>query len=295
MGKTTRKIRLAVTAGDPYGIGPEVILGALDALAGKAELTVYGDPEQFGDAIRVVAVPAPPGPAAPSAAGGRAALRALELAIGAIQGGEHDALTTGPISKQACGMADGPIDGHTPLLGRAFEAEPLMTFVWDENEPAVALLTHHIPLRAVPASLTSDKVVGAVHTLRAAGYERIAVLGLNPHAGEGGRLGTEEIDFIAPAVQRLAAAGLTVFGPLPGDAAFAHRERFDAILALYHDQGLGPVKALAFDRAVQVTRGLPVVRTSPAHGTAFDIAGQGKASPNSMRAAMEWAIRLATH
>ena len=239
-------------------------------------MTVYGDPEQFGDAVRVVPVPAPPGPAAPSAAGGRAALSALELAIAAIQRGEHDALTTGPISKQACGMADGPIDGHTPLLGRAFEAEPLMTFVWDENEPAVALLTHHIPLRAVPASLTSDKVERAAHTLRAAGYERIAVLGLNPHAGEGGRLGTEEIDFIAPAVQRLAAEGLTVFGPLPGDAAFAHRERFDAILALYHDQGLGPVKALAFDRAVQVTRGLPVVRTSPAHGTAFDIAGRAR-------------------
>ncbi|MHC4849051.1 MAG: PdxA family dehydrogenase [Planctomycetota bacterium] len=294
MGKTTRKIRLAVTAGDPYGIGPEVILGALAAWTGQAEVTVYGDPEQFGDAVRVVPVPAPPGTAAPSAAGGRAALTALELAIAAIQRGEHDALTTGPISKQACGMADGPIDGHTPLLGRAFEAEPLMTFVWDENEPAVALLTHHIPLRAVPASLTSDKIERAVQTLRAAGYERIAVLGLNPHAGEAGRLGTEEIDFIAPAVQRLAAEGLTVFGPLPGDAAFAHRERFDAILALYHDQGLGPVKALAFDRAVQVTRGLPVVRTSPAHGTAFDIAGQGKASPNPMRAAMEWAIRLAT-
>lgn len=269
-----------------------MILGALAGL--EAEVTVYGDPEQFGDVVAVVPVPAPPGPAAPSAAGGRAALAALDLAIAAIQRGEHDALTTGPISKQACGLADGPIDGHTPLLGRAFEAEPLMTFVWDEDEPAVALLTHHIPLRAVPASLTSDKVEGAVHTLRAAGYERIAVLGLNPHAGEGGRLGTEEIDFIAPAVQRLTAEGLAVFGPLPGDAAFAHRERFDAILALYHDQGLGPVKALAFDRAVQVTRGLPVVRTSPAHGTAFDIAGQGKASPNSMRAAMDWAIRLAT-
>ncbi|MHC4940911.1 MAG: PdxA family dehydrogenase [Planctomycetota bacterium] len=291
MGKTTRTIRLAVTAGDPYGIGPEVILGALPGL--DAEVTIYGDPATFGDAAEVVAVPALPGPAEPSAAGGRAALKALQLAIDAIRNGEHDALCTAPISKEACGLADGPIDGHTPLLGRAFEADPLMTFVWDEDEPAVALLTHHIPLRAVPASLTSDKVERAVRTLHDAGYERIAVLGLNPHAGEGGRLGTEEIDFVAPAVNRLAAEGLAVSGPLPGDAAFAHRRRYDAILALYHDQGLAPVKALAFDRAVQVSLGLPVVRTSPAHGTAFDIAGQGKADPRSMRAAMEWAIRLA--
>jgi 4-hydroxythreonine-4-phosphate dehydrogenase len=293
MGKTTRPIRLAITAGDPYGIGPEVILGALPALAGRAEITIYGDPGVFGDAARVVAVPAPPGAAEPSAAGGRAALRALDLAIEAIRRGEHDALTTGPISKEACALADGPIDGHTPLLARAFDAEVLMTFVWDDAEPAVALLTHHIPLRAVPASLSSDRIERAVDILAGAGYRRIGVLGLNPHAGEGGRLGTEESDFVVPALERLRGRGLDVFGPVPGDTAFAHRDRYDALLALYHDQGLAPVKALAFDRAVQVSLGLPVVRTSPAHGTAFDIAGTGRARPDSMRAAMEWAVRLA--
>jgi len=270
-----------------------VILGALPDVAGRAEITVFGDPETFGDAARVVPVPAPPGPPAPSPAGGRAALRALDLAIEAARAGEFDALATGPISKEACALAGGPVDGHTPLLTRAFDAEVLMTFVWDENEPAVALLTHHIPLRAVPSSLTSDKVERAVSILHDASYRGVGVLGLNPHAGEGGRLGTEEADFVAPAVERLKARGLDVSGPLPGDAAFAHRDRYDALLALYHDQGLAPVKALAFERAVQVTRGLPVVRTSPAHGTAFDIAGTGRARPDSMRAAMEWAIRLA--
>jgi len=270
-----------------------VILGALPALAGKAEITVFGDPARFGEAARVVPVPAPPGKHEPSAEGGRAALRALELAIEAIRRGEHDALTTGPISKEACALADGPADGHTPMLARAFETEVLMTFVWDDAEPAVALLTHHIPLRAVPASLTSDRIERAVGILSAAGYRRIGVLGLNPHAGEGGRIGTEESDFVVPALERLTARGLDVSGPLPGDAAFAHRQRYDAILALYHDQGLAPVKALAFDRAVQLSLGLPVIRTSPAHGTAFDIAGTGRARPDSMRAAMEWAVRLA--
>jgi len=294
MGTPTRTIRLAVTAGDPYGIGPEVIRGALPAIAGRAEVTIFGDPRQFaGVEARLVPVEAPPREPGPCAEGGRAALRALDLAIDAIRRGEHDALVTGPISKEACALADGPVDGHTPLLARAFDADVLMTFVWDRDEPAVALLTHHIPLRAVPASLTSDKVERAVRTLRAAGYERIGVLGLNPHAGEAGRLGTEEADFVAPAVERLRGEGIPVDGPLPGDSAFAQRRRWDAILALYHDQGLGPVKALAFDRAVQVSLGLPVVRTSPAHGTAFDIAGRGTARPDSMRAAMEWAVELA--
>jgi 4-hydroxythreonine-4-phosphate dehydrogenase len=129
------------------------------------------------------------------------------------------------------------------------------------------------------------------------GVERpvVGVLGVNPHAGEGGRLGTEEEDFIVPALNRLREAGFAVEGPLPGDAAFAHRDRYDAILAMYHDQGLAPVKALAFDRAVNVTLGLPFVRTSPAHGTAFDIAGRGEASADSMRAALRWAARMVRH
>jgi 4-hydroxythreonine-4-phosphate dehydrogenase len=151
----------------------------------------------------------------------------------------------------------------------------------------------------VPSTLTSARIERAVRLLDTSLKERfkrerarIGILGLNPHAGEGGLLGTEEADFLSPAIHRLRADGLEVSDPLPGDAAFACREGYDGLLALYHDQGLAPVKALAFERAVNVTLGLPVVRTSPSHGTAFELAGTGRASPLSMRAALEWALRL---
>jgi len=286
MGKTTGKIRIAVTLGDPFGVGPEVTEAALRGWD-RAEVTLYGERRE--------------GAREPSAEGGRIALDALDAALQDISAGRQDALVTAPISKTSCALAGGPVDGHTPLLGRFFDvAEPLMAFVWDDDEPVVALLTHHIPLRAVPATLTPDRVEAAVRTLHDAlvgawgrKEARIGVLGLNPHAGEGGLIGTEDADFVAPAVARLQAAGFAVDGPLPGDTAFAVRDRYDGLLAMYHDQGLAPVKALAFDRAVNVTLGLPVVRTSPCHGTAFDLAGTGRASPTSMRAALDWAARLA--
>lgn len=301
MAPKTHPVRIALTMGDPFGIGPEVALAALSDTT--AEVTVYGDPALFPGVSRIVPVrvegerPARPGP---SAAGGRASLRALDLALADLKAGASDALVTAPVSKESLALAEGPADGHTPYLGRAFGVpDPLMAFVWDDAEPVVALLTTHIPLRAVPSTLTGAKVERAVRRLRDALVSRfgrprarIGVLGLNPHAGEQGLLGTEEEDFIAPALDRLRAEGLHVAGPLPGDAAFAVRREYDAILAMYHDQGLGPVKALAFDRAVNVTLGLPVIRTSPAHGTAFGIAGTRGADPSSMRAALRWAERL---
>jgi 4-hydroxythreonine-4-phosphate dehydrogenase len=301
MAPKAHPVRIALTMGDPFGIGPEVALAALrDA---TAEVTVYGDPGLFPGVERIVAVrvegerPMPPGP---SAAGGRTSLRALDLAIADVKAGAHDALVTAPVSKESLALADGPADGHTPYLGLAFGVDdPLMAFVWDDDEPVVALLTAHIPLRAVPSTLTGAKVERAVRRLHEAlvtrfgrARARIAVLGVNPHAGEEGLLGTEEEDFLAPALDRLRGEGLPVLGPLPGDATFARRRDFDGILAMYHDQGLAPVKALAFDRAVNVTLGLPVIRTSPAHGTAFGIAGTGRADPSSMRAALRWAERL---
>jgi len=302
MGAQGRILRLAVTAGDPFGIGPEVCLKAMAGI--EAELTFYGDARGLRGARRVVDVPyegAAPVPAGPSANGGKASLDALARALDDIKAGRQDALVTAPISKESCALAGGEADGHTPLLGRAFGVrEPLMAFAWDDDEPVVALLTTHIPLRAVPSTLTSDRVEGAVRLLHRSltgGFgratPRIGVLGLNPHAGEGGLLGTEESDFVEPAVARLRAEGLDVEGPLPADTAFARRKRYAGLLALYHDQGLAPVKALAFDRAVNITLGLPVVRTSPCHGTAFDIAGKGVADPSSMRAALRWAMRLA--
>jgi len=301
MAPKTHPVRIALTMGDPFGIGPEVALAALRDTT--AEVTVYGDPALFPGVARIVPVaiegerPAKPGP---SAAGGRAALRALDLALADLKAGTQGALVTAPVSKESLALAEGPADGHTPYLGRAFGVlDPLMAFVWDDAEPVVALLTTHIPLRAVPSSLTGAKVERAVRRLHEAlvtrfrrQEARIGVLGLNPHAGEQGLLGTEEEDFIAPALDRLRAEGLHVTGPLPGDAAFAVRREYDAILAMYHDQGLGPVKALAFDRAVNVTLGLPVIRTSPAHGTAFGIAGTHAADPSSMKAALRWAERL---
>jgi 4-hydroxythreonine-4-phosphate dehydrogenase len=301
MAPTTHPVSIALTMGDPFGVGPEVARVALSGTT--AEVTVYGDPALFPGFPRVVPVPVEgerPARPGPSVAGGKASLRALDLALAAVKAGRHEALVTAPVSKESLALAEGPADGHTPYLGRAFGVEdPLMAFVWDDAEPVVALLTTHIPLRAVPSTLTGSKVERAVRRLRDAlvarfrrPRARIAVLGLNPHAGEAGLLGTEEEDFIAPALDRLRAEGLDVLGPLPGDATFARRRDYDAILAMYHDQGLGPVKALAFDRAVNVTLGLPVIRTSPAHGTAFALAGTGKADASSMRAALRWAERL---
>jgi len=303
MGKTTGPIRIALTAGDPFGIGPEVALAASRELPG-AEVTLYGDTVRLQGAEHFVAIPVqgePPAKPQPSEAGGRASLQALERAVKDIRAGRQDALATAPISKASWALAGASWTGHTTYLAQACGVkEPLMSFVWDEAEPVVALLTTHLPLRAVASNLTSARVERAVRRLHTALLERfkrprarIGVLGLNPHAGEEGLLGTEESDFILPAVERLRAAGLEVAGPLPGDSAFAHRGRFDGLLAIYHDQGLGPVKALAFDRAVNATLGLPFVRTSPAHGTAFDLVGTGRADPTSMRAALEWAVRLA--
>jgi 4-hydroxythreonine-4-phosphate dehydrogenase len=301
MAPKTHPVKIALTMGDPFGIGPEVAVAALRDTG--AEVTVYGDPALFPGVSRIVPVPVEgerPARPAPSAAGGRASLKALDLALAALKAGRHDALVTAPVSKESLALAEGPVDGHTPYLGRAFGVEdPLMAFVWDDAEPVVALLTTHIPLRAVVSTLTGAKVERAVRRLHEALLNRfrrprarIGVLGVNPHAGERGLLGTEEEDFLAPALDRLRAEGLSVDGPLPGDAAFAVRRQYDALLAMYHDQGLGPVKALAFDRAVNVTLGLPVVRTSPAHGTAFGIAGTGAADASSMRAAIRWAERL---
>ncbi|MFQ5844864.1 MAG: PdxA family protein, partial [Planctomycetota bacterium] len=285
MGKKAHRLRIALTCGDPFGIGPEVARAA----AGDCphEVTLYGDPATLPGAKRVVAVPAdgpPPEPRGPSAHGGRAAVAALLCALEDVRQRRQDVLVTAPVSKESLALAEEPAPGHTPILGRFFGvAEPLMAFVWDRGEPVVGLLTGHVPLRAVPASLTSDRIERTVLLLHrelqtrfGRKRPRIGVLGLNPHAGEGGRLGTEEQDHVRPAVQRLAERGVAVEGPLPGDTAFAARDRFDGLLALYHDQGLGPVKALAFRSAVQVTLGLPIVRTSPAHGTAFDLAGRGR-------------------
>ena len=302
MDTTKKRTRIAVTAGDPFGIGPEVALAAAAQFPDEA-ITLYGDPQQLAAHKNVVAVPvlgertATPGP---SAAGGAAALDALNQAMADLRDKKQDVLVTAPMSKESCALSGRVVDGHTGVLGRFFDvAEPLMAFVWDEAEPVVALLTVHVPLKSVAHSLTSAKVERAVRLLHESlatrfrrERARIGVLGLNPHAGERGLMGTEESDHIEPAIRRLRADGLDVVGPIPGDTAFVDRTRFDGLLAMYHDQALAPVKALGFHEAVNVTLGLPIVRTSPAHGTAFDIAGKNEANPASMTAAIRWALHL---
>jgi 4-hydroxythreonine-4-phosphate dehydrogenase len=216
--------------------------------------------------------------------------------------GRWDALTTGPIQKSVIADAGTPFSGHTEFLAELTGAAmPVMLLV--AGEFRVALATTHLPLAAVPAAIDGrllDRVIAILdRDLRARfglGRPRILVCGLNPHAGEGGHLGREDEEIIAPAIARARAAGLAVSGPYPADTVFTprHLEQADAVLAMYHDQGLPVLKYAGFGRAVNVTLGLPIVRTSVDHGTALDLAGTGRADAGSLREAIALAARMAT-
>lgn len=234
----------------------------------------------------------------PTAASGDAALRALDAAVADYKAGRIDAIVTAPVSKAAIHSDRFPYGGHTEYFAAQFGGEPLMVLCNDLVR--VALVTTHLPLRAVPAAVTADAVEAKLRLLfRALTTDfmlpapRIAVLGLNPHCGDEGVNGSEEAEAIAPAIARLTAEGKAVFGPFAADGFFgtaAYRD-FDAVLAMYHDQGLAPLKTLSMD-GVNVTCGLDVVRTSPDHGTAYDIAGRGVADVASFRAAVYAAIDI---
>ncbi len=284
--------RVAITLGDPAGIGLEIARKAVaDSRVTKAcEPVLYGrdDHGQF-----------PPGQL--SAEAGLAAFSAIEDAVrDALEGRVH-AIATAPINKEAFALAGLPWRGHTDLLAHLTGA-PEVAMMFYSEPIRVVLATVHVPLAEVPKILTKEKM-SSVLTLTARelprfGYPspKIGVAGLNPHAGEGGLLGTEDRDVIAPAVESCRAAGLDVQGPFPGDTVFvrAQRNEFDVVVACYHDQGLIPVKLLAFGKSVNVTLGLPIIRTSVDHGTAFDIAGKGIADPGSLVEAILLASRLAT-
>jgi len=227
-------------------------------------------------------------------------LRTLDIALSLCVAGDADALVTGPVQKSIINEAGVPFSGHTEYLAEHTHGHPVMMLV----APAlrVALVTTHLPLRSVPDAITAHSVeetLGIVlHDLRhrfAIDQPRVQVCGLNPHAGEGGHLGSEDDAVIRPAVQRLAARGERVDGPWPADTAFVpqRRQAYDATLAMYHDQGLPVLKALGFGDAVNVTLGLPIVRTSVDHGTALDLAGKGLASADSMDAALVLGAQLA--
>jgi 4-hydroxythreonine-4-phosphate dehydrogenase len=287
------KPRIAITAGDPAGIGPEV---ARRAAADPRVLAVC-DPAVYEPADRRSFTAG-----VLSAAAGRAAYDTIVRAVEDAQQKRVDAIATAPINKEAFRLAGLPWNGHTDLLAHLTGTRDVaMMFYSDALR--VVLATVHIALADVPRALTRESLEATIAlTARelprfGVAAPRIAVAGLNPHAGEHGLFGREEETAIAPAIAAARGRGIDVSGPFPADTVFvrARRGQFDVVVACYHDQGLIPVKLVAFGQAVNVTLGLPIVRTSVDHGTAFDIAGKGVADPESMIAAVLLAARLARH
>ncbi len=319
--------RIAVTPGEPAGIGPDLCL-ELARRDWPAELVAVADPDllaeraaSLGFDIRFspydasaapepsragrlkvcaqgTAVDSRPGKLSPSNA--RYVLATLDRACDGCRQGEFAAMVTGPVHKGVINDAGIPFSGHTEYLAQRCQAErPVMLLVADDLR--VALVTTHLPLRSVPDAISIDGIVETARILDAGlrsafgiAAPRILVLGLNPHAGESGHLGTEEGDTIEPAIDQLRAEGIDVTGPLPADTAFTPPSlaRADAVLAMYHDQGLTVLKHRGFGQAVNVTLGLPIVRTSVDHGTATELAGTGQADAGSFVAALDLAIRV---
>jgi 4-hydroxythreonine-4-phosphate dehydrogenase len=265
-------LKLAVTLGDPAGIGPEVVDKAL-LQRHDAEFVVLGS----------------------RSGGGAEALAAIDEAIDLALAKKVDGIVTAPVSKERIAKTGVSFVGHTEhLAARAGTTLPVMMFV--AGPLRVALVTTHVSLRKLPALITSDRILGILRETSRGLRDcfgvlepRLAVCGLNPHAGEAGQFGGEEIDVIAPAIEAARREGLRAEGPYAGDTVW--KRPCDAIVAMYHDQGLAPIKAMHPD-AVNVTLGLPFVRTSPDHGTAFDIAGKGIADPSPMIAAIRVAIEM---
>jgi 4-hydroxythreonine-4-phosphate dehydrogenase len=319
---------LGVTLGDPAGVGPELILRLLaePAVRASARLVVYGSADILREVSRNSGIPWPeplvlaaaddpqgipqgtanvlldtpvtetvrPGEA--QAPCGRLACDWIAAAVRDVRRGVTGAIVTAPICKAALQAAAIPYPGHTEMLADLTGTGEVRMFFWS-SALAVGLVTIHLPLSAVRARLTPERVLETIRLVADAvrnsdaPQPRIGVLGFNPHAGEGGIFGDAEQTAIGPAIATARAEGIDAVGPLVPDTAFrdAPRRTFDAFVAMYHDQGLIPFKMLAFDEGVNVTLGLPFCRTSPDHGTAFDIAWQGKASPASLLAAVRYA------
>ena len=283
--------RIAITTGDPAGIGPEIAekAAADPRVRAVCEPLVYGAGRTFE-------------PGMLSAQAGQAAYETILRAVRDAEAGGVQAIVTAPINKEALALAGLPWRGHTDMLAALTNTRDV-AMMFHSEKLLVVLATIHIPISEVPAALTRDSL-GTVIRLTAQAMPkfgvarpRIALAGLNPHAGEHGVIGREEDKVLAPAVQDARQRGVDVTGPWPGDTVFtrAIRREFDVVIACYHDQGLIPVKLIAFGEAVNVTLGLPIIRTSVDHGTAFDIAGKGVANPESLIHAVLLAAKLATH
>ncbi len=327
---------LALTVGEPAGIGPDITFAAWRRRAelGLPPFYLLVDPAfiarraeriapdltiavvepaaawtAFETALPVVdiGVPISAEPGHPDESSAPAALAAIRRAVADVRAGAATAMVTNPVAKNVLYRSGFPEPGHTEYLGKLVEestgvaTRPVM-MLWSP-ELAVVPVTIHLPLKDVISHLSADLVVETgrivARDLRerfGVARPRLAIAGLNPHAGEDGALGDEDLSVVRPAVERLKAEGIEARGPLPADSLFhpAARASYDAALAMYHDQALIPIKTLAFDHAVNVTLGLPFVRTSPDHGTAFDIAGTGRADPTSLIAALQLAARLSS-
>lgn len=330
MNMQKRKPVVGITQGDSNGIGYEVIIKAISDPRVLEFFTpvVYGSSKLFGfyrktipeieqldtNVITTAAdakpkrinilnclpdnVFAEPGQATPESA--RAAITALARAVDDIKAGGIDVLVTGPINKKAMSGEGFGFPGHTEYLQKQFGVSDV-AMLMTSHRLRLGVVTGHIPLKDVHRSVSKEKILSKLRLMNRSLKEdfcidlpRIAVLSLNPHSGDGGLLGTEEQDIIIPAIAEATAEGIMAFGPFSPDGYFglSHYERFDATLAMYHDQGLAPFKALSFEDGVNYTAGLPIVRTSPDHGTAFDMAGRDQADPQSMRSAIFTAIDI---
>ena len=317
---------IGVTMGDPAGIGPEIVLKSAQT---GPRFVVLGDPVVLTETARRLGVPLSVVPwtatrscpldpevlpviplsrlsaeqrvpGRPTAAGGEASYRYVEAGVRLARDKAVKALVTAPISKAMWRAARRDYPGHTELLA-SLTHSPDVRMMLVGSRLRVVLVTTHIPFRQVVAGLSSRRILstlvltaGHLARFHGLGQPRLAVAGLNPHAGEGGLFGDEEDRLVRPAVRHAGERGLAVVGPLPADSVFvrAAAGEFDAVVCLYHDQGLIPLKLLSWTDGVNVTIGLPIVRTSPDHGTAFDIAGHGTADPRSMQAALRLAGRM---
>ena len=325
-----KRLVVGITQGDSNGIGYEVIIKALadPRILDMLTPVVYGSSKIFGFYKKTVhevehidtnviasakdAFPkrinvlnclpdnvfAEPGGSTPESA--KAAITSLECAVRDLKAGLLDVLVTGPINKRSVSEAGFGFPGHTEFLQQAFGVGDVTMFMISQRLK-VGVVTGHVPLRDVPGAISKEKILSKLRLMKASleqdfGIDdpRIAVLSLNPHSGDSGLLGHEEQDIIIPAIREAAAEGIQAFGPFSPDGYFGMGmyEKFDATLAMYHDQGLAPFKAIAFEDGVNYTAGLPVVRTSPDHGTAFELAGRDEADPRSMRSAIFLAIDI---
>ena len=292
---------LVITAGEPAGIGPELCNALVDSKY-VDDVVIIGDQRQLSPGLEVIDTPFPElvNPGQPSSANAETLLQGLRTAAEGCLAGRFSGMVTAPLAKSVIADSGIAFTGHTEFLASVTNATlPVMMLV--AGDLRVALASTHMPLRDVADYLTPGKLERVLRILHADLRDKfgisnpeIVVCGLNPHAGEDGHLGNEEIEFITPTIRKLQDEGLNLRGPLPADTAFTpaagHK---DAVLAMYHDQGLPVLKYAGFGHAVNVTLGLPIIRTSVDHGTAFDIAGTGKADPGSLLAAVELAITMA--